>query len=143
MGKFHVLSESQRPASDSRGIEAPEMEESVQKEIIYVDRPVDRIVEIIKEIERKVEVPVEKIVEKIVQVEKRVEVPVEKIIERIVEVEKRIEIPVDRVVEVVKEVEKEVVREVEKICIKLKIPMWAFGVMAVEAVTIIALLLRS
>ena len=34
------------------------------------------------------EVPVEKIVEKIVEVEKRVEVPVEKIVEKIVEVEK-------------------------------------------------------
>ena len=34
------------------------------------------------------EVPVEKIVEKIVEVEKRIEVPVEKIVEKIVEVEK-------------------------------------------------------
>lgn len=53
-------------------------------------------IEVIKEVEKIVEVPVEKIVERIV--EKIVEVPVEKIVER----------------EVIKEVPVEVIREVEK-----------------------------
>ena len=75
-------------------------------------------VEVIKEVEKIVEVPVEVIkeVEKIVEVIKEVEVPVEVIkeVEKIVEVIKEVEVPV----EVIKEVEKivevpvEVVKEI-------------------------------
>ena len=75
-------------------------------------------VEVIKEVEKIVEVPVEVIkeVEKIVEVIKEVEVPVEVIkeVEKIVEVVKEVEVPV----EVIKEVEKivevpvEVVKEI-------------------------------
>ena len=61
--------------------------------------PEKEVVEIIKEVDKIIEVPVEKIVEKIVEVEKPVEV--EKIVEKIVEVpvetivEKIVEVPVE------------------------------------------------
>ena len=92
---------------------------------------VEKIVEKMVEVEKRVEVPVEKIVEKEVIkevpvekiVEKRVEVPVEKIVEKEVIkevpvekiVEKRVEVPVEKIVE--KEVVKEV--PVEKIVEKI------------------------
>jgi hypothetical protein len=88
----------------------------------------EKIVEVIKEIEKVVEVPVEKIIEVVREiqlppievikyVDKEIikEVPVEKIVEKIVNisdnsepiiVEKIIEVPVEKIVEVIKEVEK-------------------------------------
>lgn len=85
-------------------------------------------IEIIKEVEKIVEVPVEKIVERIVEVpiekivERIVEVPVEKIVERIIEkpvevireVEKIVEVPVEKIVERIIEKPVEVIRVVEK-----------------------------
>lgn len=81
-------------------IEASPVETIVQRIEVPVERIVERIVEVEKRVEVRVEVPVERIIERIVEVEKRVEVPVEKIVERIkevvVEVEKRVEAPVQK-----------------------------------------------
>ncbi|MEP7196194.1 MAG: hypothetical protein ABI851_06710, partial [Saprospiraceae bacterium] len=82
------------------------------EKIVEVPIEVIREVEVIKEVEKIIEVPVEIIreVEVIREVEKIVEVPVEVIreVEVIKELEKIVEIPVDviREVEVIKEVEK-------------------------------------
>lgn len=63
-------------------------------------------IEVIKEVEKVVEVPIEKIVERII----------EKPVEVIREVEKIVEVPVEKIVEriVIKEVPVEVIREAEK-----------------------------
>lgn len=81
--------------------------------VIYVDRPVDRVVE--KIVERRVEVPVDRVVERVV--EKVVRVPVERIVDRPVYVDRPVDRPVDRVVEKIVErrVEVPVERIVEKI----------------------------
>lgn len=94
---------------------------------VPVEVSVDRIVEVIKEVEKLVEVPVDRIVEVVKEVEKRVEVPVEVIkeVERLVEVEKRVEVPV----EVVREVEKIV--EVEK---RVEVPVEVIKEVEVEKV---------
>ena len=74
---------------------------------IYIEKIVEKVIEV----ENRVEVPVDRIIEKRVEipvdriVEKRVEVPVDRIVEKRVEVpvdrivEKRVEVPVDRIVE--------------------------------------------
>jgi len=82
--------------------------------VVYVDRPVDRVVE--KIVERRVEVPVDRIVEKIV------ERPVERIVEKPVYVDRPVDRPVDRIVEKIVErrVEVPVERVVEKI---VKVPV--------------------
>lgn len=84
--------------------------ENKEKQLEVVEREVEKIVEVIKEVpvEKEVEkivevikeVPVEKEVEKIVEVIK--EVPIEKEVEKIVEVIK--EVPVEKIVEVIKEI---------------------------------------
>nr|ODN99720.1 hypothetical protein L204_02153 [Cryptococcus depauperatus CBS 7855] len=94
-----------------------------------VEVPVEKVVEKIVEVEKRVEVPieVEKIIEKIievpkiVEVEKIVEVPVDRIVEVEKIIEKIVEVPVDRIVEVEKIVEKPVIVEIpiEKIVEKL------------------------
>ncbi|WP_419318569.1 IMCp domain-containing protein [Caulobacter sp. ErkDOM-E] len=58
---------------------------------VYIDRPVDRVVE--KIVERRVEVPVVKVVEKIVEKPVYVDRPVDRVVEKIVKV------PVERIVE--------------------------------------------
>lgn len=108
-------------------------------------------IEIIKEIEKIVEVPVERIVEKIV------EVPVEKIVEKKVkqlvyvdkpiQIIKEVERVVEKPIEVIKEVEKivqvEVIKEVQKEVqvIKKIVPKWAMLMAAVEFAIIILLLM--
>lgn len=101
----------------------------VIKEVIK-EVPVEKIVEVIKNVETVKEVPVEKIVEVVKEV--KVEVPVEKIVEVVKEVpvavagdtqviikevikEVPVEVPVEKIVEVVKEVqvEKLVVNDAE------------------------------
>lgn len=86
-----------------------------QVEPIIIEKIVEVPVEVIKEVEKIVEVPVDRMIEIIREVpiieeiERIVEVPVD----RIVEIERIVEVPVDRIVEVTKEVE--VIKEVEKI----------------------------
>ncbi len=90
-----------------------EVEVPVEVEkIVEVPVEVEKTVEIPVEVEKIVEVPVE--VEKIKEVEKVVEVPIEK--EKIVEVEKVVEVPVEK--EKLVEVEKIVEKPVEKIVYK-------------------------
>jgi len=104
---------------------APQVK-TVQKEKVYVDREVEKIVKVDRLVEAEklvyvdkphivekiVTVPVDRLVEKFIEIEKEkivtreVEVPVEKI----VTVEKIIEVPVDRIVEV--QSEKIVTKEV-------------------------------
>ena len=70
-----------------------EEEKRVEIEVIREKR-VEIPVEVIKEVEKIIEVPVEKIVE--VMVEKIVEVPVEKVVEITKEVEKIVEVPIEK-----------------------------------------------
>lgn len=81
--------------------------------VIYVDRPVDRVVE--KIVERRVEVPVDRVVDRVV--ERVVRVPVDRIVEKPVYVDRPVDRPVDRIVEKIVErrVEVPVERIVEKI----------------------------
>ncbi len=104
-----------KKASDSRG-KKKENQENVSREtpqIQYVEKIVEKPVEVEMIVEKIVEKPVEKIVEVPVEVEKIVE----KIVEKPVEVEKIVEKPVEKIVEVPVEVEKIVEKpvEVEKI----------------------------
>ena len=76
---------------------------------------VERVVEVVKEVEVPVEVEVERVVEVVREVEIPVEVEVERIVEVVREVEIPVEVEVERIVEVVKEVEIPVEVEVERI----------------------------
>lgn len=107
---------------------------------IYVDRPIERTIETIREI------PVDRIIEKLVEKEVRVpvevvrEVPVDRIVEKVVEVIK--EVPVEVRVEVEKIVDRpvEVIKEV--LVEKPIIPLWAYAIMGVELLAIIVLLIK-
>lgn len=89
-----------------------------------------KIVEVIKEVPvevvREIRTIEEKIVEKEVQVIKEFPVYKEKIIKEFV----------DRPIEVVKEVEKEIVKEIKLV------PLWAYGALLAQTLTIIILLLK-
>lgn len=103
------------------------IEKEVSVDVVkYVEVPIEKIVEIIKEI--RVEVPVETI--KIVETIK--EVPVEVKVEVIKEVEK--------LVEIIKEIPTNVIRIETKIL--EKVPMWAILAMVLELVIILGLLVK-
>ena len=78
----------------------------VVEKIIEKEIPVEKIVEVVKEIPVEIikEIPVDRVIEKIIEKE----IPVEKIIEKEIPVEKIVEIikevPVEKIVEVVKEI---------------------------------------
>ena len=123
--------------------------EAKQTEPQKVAKPVEKIVEVIKEVpvERIVEKPVEVIkevikrvpVEKIVHKEVIKEVPVERIVEKVV---KEI-VYVDKPFEIVKHVPVEVIKEVEKEVkiIQRIVPKWAMMIAAMEFAIIILLLM--
>jgi hypothetical protein len=108
-------------------------------------------IEIIKEVEKIVEVTVEKIVKEVVFVDKPFEVIKEITIEKIVEVpvevikevEKQVEVPVEVIKEVtverLVEVPVEVIREVQ--VIKKIVPKWAMMIATMEFAIIILLLM--
>jgi hypothetical protein len=108
-------------------------------------------IEIIKEVEKIVEVTVEKIVKEVVFVDKPFEVIKEITIEKIVEVpvevikevEKQVEVPVEVIKEVtverLVEVPVEVVREVQ--VIKKIVPKWTMVIATMEFAIIILLLM--
>jgi hypothetical protein len=112
-------------------------------------------IEIIKEVEKIVEVTVERIVKEVVFEDKPFEVIKEITVEKIVEVpvevikvvEKQVEVPVEVIKEIVKEVTVErlvevpveVIREVK--VIQRIVPKWAMMIAAVEFAIIILLLM--
>lgn len=101
-----------------------EAQRIVEKEIQIVEVPIERIVERIIEIERRIEVPVERVVDRIVEVEKQVEKIVHVEVEKLVEVEKKIEVFVDRWLE----------KPVEKIYTNISVVppamLWIIGIEA-------------
>lgn len=96
-----------------------------------------QIIEVIKEIPT--------IVEK--ETIKYVEVPVEKIVEVIKEVPVHIEVPVvqevEKIVEKIKEVEKIVPHYIDRIVVKVKTPIYLWGIIAIETVLLIAVSLHK
>lgn len=111
----------------------PRSIDPVSPEVRYVEVPV----EVVKFVDRVVEVPIERIVERIVEVP----VEVEKVVERVVEKEIIVERPirVEVLVEVPVEVEKVV--EINHLVIKYKVPIWAIALIATEAFALLASLI--
>lgn len=105
---------------------SPEVLESVN--IVYVDKivEIEKPVEVIKYVDRIVEVPVEVIKEVIV----------EKI------VEKEVIQYVDKHIEVTKEVPVDVVRFIDKIETKFRTPSLVWGVLIIQAMALVAMLLK-
>lgn len=121
MGKFHQLvhgkyadnskKESSLPVLTDKVVVAGSMPDNkiqtidVEK-LVYVDRPVETQIEVIK----YVEVPVEKIVERVIVEYKTVEIPVM--------VEKIVKVPVEVIREVVREVTPKVIDITDHLTIK-------------------------
>lgn len=79
------------PAKRPKAVTKVVYVDRVVEKPVYIDRPVDRVVE--KIVERRVEVPVVRVVEKIVEKPVYVDRPVDRVVEKIVKV------PVERIVE--------------------------------------------
>lgn len=106
---FNIVAEELK--AFERTVYVPEEKIVYVDQLVYIDRPIEKLIE----------------VEKIVHVDKYIELPVEVIkeVEKIVYVDKYI----DRPVEVIKQI------------LIHKVPKWCYWVISVEAIVILAILL--